>query len=215
MATAVPQTGYGNGLEVLDVSGSGIKRTIHIEPNSNANAPQFTPDGKYIAYVRVTAEGSSLSAVPADGNGKPVKIMDIPGALLAGLPFRIAPNGRWVAYTSNESGQSEVYVTSFPNAVGKWQISSNFGAYPTWRSDSKEIYFLAGNDLAVHAVPVREVGSGIEVGKVQRLFSVALLGSGVPYDVSADGRRFLGVILTEPENGALTLVNDWKSELKK
>jgi serine/threonine protein kinase len=215
MASPIPQAGYGNGLEILDVSGAGAERKINIEPNANANAPQFTPDGKYIAYIQVTASRSSLCAVAADGSGKPFKIMDIPGALLAGLPFRIAPNGRWVAYTSNESGQSAVYVTSFPKAAGKWQISPNFGAYPTWRGDSKELYFLAGNDLAIHAVPVREIGNGIEVGKVQRLFSVALLGSGVPYDVSADGQRFLGVILTAPENGALTLVSDWKAELKK
>jgi dipeptidyl aminopeptidase/acylaminoacyl peptidase len=105
---------------------------------------------------------------------------------------RFAPDGRFVAYVSNESGRSEVYVRSFPDGAGKWQVSSNGGAFPRWRRDGSELYYVDGTTLM--AVPVSP-GQGFVAGTPQALFNTPLLASvvspGTLYDVSADGQRFL------------------------
>src|SRR5207253_5495917 len=101
----------------------------------------------------------------------------------------ISPDGRWLAYSSNESGRNEIYVTSFPGIQGKWQVSRDGGEEPRWRGDGKELFFLNGNSLM--AVPLT-VSESVAAGVPQALFStqfrkrisVSDLNS---YDVSADG----------------------------
>src|SRR6266436_4137218 len=105
--------------------------------------------------------------------------------LTAGRP-RLSPDGRWVAYQSNESQQNEIYVAPFPGPGGKRQISTSGGTFPRWRRDGQEIFYIAP-DGRLAAAELNIKGSTIEVGQVRPL-GVLVLAS---YDVSADGQRFL------------------------
>jgi serine/threonine protein kinase/Tol biopolymer transport system component len=106
----------------------------------------------------------------------------------------ISPDGKWVAYASNESGDWEIYVTTFPTAAGKWQVSQGGGTEPRWRGDGKEIFYIgAGSTLT--AVPVSTTGT-FASGNPTPLFHTQLRAQvsstdQFSYDVTKDGQRFL------------------------
>jgi len=126
-----------------------------------------------------------------------------------------SPDGRWIAYASNESGRYEVYVQPFPGPGGKWQISTSGGSMPVWRRDGKEIFYLAA-DRKLMTVPVR-TGDAFEPGTPVALFEARLKDDpDRHYDVSADGKRFL---LTTPLGDEtappITLVQNWTALLRQ
>lgn len=100
----------------------------------------------------------------------------------------LSPDNRWLAYMSDESGEEEVYVTSYPTPSGKWQVSTNAGDRPQWRADGREIYYLDNLDV-ITAVPVEGSSSGFRVGAATPLFSVRGIRPGDIFDVSANGER--------------------------
>ena len=105
---------------------------------------------------------------------------------------RFSPDGRFVAYVSNESGSNEIYVQTFPASGGKWQISNGGGTQPEWRADGKELFFLSPGDT-LQAVPV-SIGATFEPGIPKALFKRTIERGGIlrnRYNVSADGQRFL------------------------
>jgi Tol biopolymer transport system component len=127
-----------------------------------------------------------------------------------------SPDGRWVAYSSNESGRFEVYVQPFPGPGGKWQVSSDGGLAPHWRRDGKELFYLT-SDHKLMAVAVR-TGTTFELETPKSLFQVRIRNdpSGRHYDVSADGQRFLvNAPLVEEDSPPITLVQNWPALLKR
>jgi hypothetical protein len=121
-----------------------------------------------------------------------------------------------MAYQNNESGHMEVYITAFPAGGAKWQVSTSGGINAHWRRDGKELFFLdaASN---VMAVDVDSSGSAVRLGVPHALFPAAgVRRNGGPYDVSADGKRFLINSGDVKESGEpMTLVQNWPAELKK
>jgi Tol biopolymer transport system component len=132
---------------------------------------------------------------------------------------QFSPDGKWVAYSSNESGRWEVYVTSFPDARGKWQVSTNGGEQPRWRGDGKEIYFLSA-DAKLMAASV-DTKTEFEAGTPTVLFQTdprerVATTEVIVYDVSRDGQRFL--VNTNYSNGSahpMSVVLNWKSAMEK
>ena len=116
---------------------------------------------------------------------------------------QISPDGKWVAYKSNETGRWEVYVKPFPDGSSKWQVSKDGGSFPRWRGDGKELYFLhyVGSELykEVMAAEIRVTGTSLQPGIPRALFdsgydnSAGGRSSGFfhAYAVSSDGQRFL------------------------
>jgi eukaryotic-like serine/threonine-protein kinase len=206
--------GSGNGIEIVDAAGGQGARRILAESGTTSQNPQYTPDGKQLVFLRQTGEGTGVYRVNADGTGKPEKVLEPPNGAAVQL-IRLSPNGKWLAYVSNETGQVEVYITDFPDAHGKWQVTTNLGHYPVWRGDSKELFFLANSDLAVHAMLVKETADGIELGRAERLFEQHLSGFGEPYDVSADGKRFLGIEIPSEQASPLIVNSNWLAEMQK
>jgi len=130
-----------------------------------------------------------------------------------------SPNGRWIAYESDESGKKEIYVQTFPASGAKWQISVSGGSQPHWRRDGKELFFLGG-DRKVTAVEVNIDAPGFVHGAPRALFETRISKGderpGNQYVVSADGQHFL--VNTVAEEGAYTPINvvlNWTATLKK
>jgi Tol biopolymer transport system component/tRNA A-37 threonylcarbamoyl transferase component Bud32 len=159
----------------------------------------WTADDQQILCTRQNAAGDHLELLPVDG-GDPVRFMAGNGSQTNG---QISPDGRWVAYASDESGVWEIYVTSFPGAAGKWQVSRGGGSEPRWRGDGKEIFYIAPSGILT-AVPVN--GEGIfATGTPAPLFQIhgrAPISSTdvFTYDVAKDGKRFLVNRYVKPEH---------------
>jgi serine/threonine protein kinase len=186
---------------------------------ANKIPTSWSPNGKFLLFFRVDLNTLQDIWVMPIGAPSAAATPSKPFAWLA-TPFReymarFSPDGHWVVYQSNESGRFEIYVAPFPGPGGKRRlISTGGGQFPRWRADGKEIFY-AGIDGMLMAAEVSVKHAGIEVGVVRSLgISVA---SGVyPYDVSADGKRFLVAVPREQKSAApLTLVQNWTSLLKK
>jgi eukaryotic-like serine/threonine-protein kinase len=131
----------------------------------------------------------------------------------------VSPDGRWMAYGSTQSGQYEVYVTSYPDARGRWQISTGGGRQAAWSRDGRELFYRDFNGALV-AVPVTAT-STFSAGPGRRLFqdnAYAGAGSGLSdrtYDVSLDGRRFLMIKMIAPPRRTLAVIQNWFGELNQ
>ena len=131
------------------------------------------------------------------------------------LQGEFSPDGRWVAYSCNESGRHEVYVQPFPGPGGKWQISSAGGTNPVWRRDGKELFYLA-SDRKMMSVPVR-IGAAFEAESPRPLFDVRVKSDpDRHFDVTADGQRFLITLpLGDETSPPITLVQNWTALLRQ
>jgi serine/threonine protein kinase/Tol biopolymer transport system component len=176
----------------------------------NKYPENWSPDGRFLLYMR-WANGSTpdIWVLPLFGDRKPFPFIEAPFYELAS---QFSPDGRWLAYNSNESGRAEVYVVPFPGPGAKVRISTAGGDNARWRRDGKEIFFLAENTLT--AAEVTANGSRFEVGAAQRLFDVPTVDGYWPYDVTPDGQRFL-VNTLDGVVAPLTIVVNWPAGLKK
>src|SRR5712691_830514 len=179
--------------------GSEAKLLLHSSENKYIHG--WSPDGKLLLF-RV---GPITWALPSAGGGK------ILGPYAMENP-RISPNGRWVAYTSNQSGRSEVYVQNFPLSEGKWQISTTGGMEPSWREDGKELYYASGDNL--YAMQVKTDSRVFEPGAVKPLFAVRLEKTErrSRYQAASNGRRFL-INVPRESSSNITVSTSWLPRL--
>lgn len=192
-------------------SGAGTDELL-LEDNLDKYPFSWSPDGRFILYVSTGGPtGLDLFVVPLSGGRKPFPFLN---TKFNDQPGRFSPNGRWIAYRSDESGKNEIYVAPFPGPGGKWQISAGGGIFPRWRHDGTEIFYLAP-DNKLMAAAVNGEGSSFEVGAVKPLFEARVsLEYRYPYDVSPDGQRFL--INTTPQRTApVIVVVNWTTGIKK
>jgi Tol biopolymer transport system component len=193
-------------------SGAGADEML-LEDGLDKYPENWSPDGRFILYYTFGAPtGFDLFVLPLFGDRKPFPFLQTQFNEVFG---RFSPDGRWVAYQSNESGRYEIYVAPFPGPGGKWQISTAGGGRLRWRPDGNEIFYLSpGNNLMAAALNGK--GSSFEVGAVKPLFQTRATGLENRYDVSADGQRFL--VITAPEQATsapITVVLNWTAGLKK
>ena len=140
-------------------------------------------------------------------NGKPYPFLSTPFNEQNGV---FSPDGKWVAYQSNEAGRDEVYVRPFPGPGGVWQISAGGGTFPRWRADGKELYYLApGNKLMAAAISAEaaSITPGPPVALFTANFARGLIRG--PYDVARDGRFLVNVELNDA-TPPITLLMNWK-----
>jgi serine/threonine protein kinase/WD40 repeat protein len=125
---------------------------------------------------------------------------------------RFSPDGRWLAYTSEESGRFEIYITPFPGPGQKWQVSTEGGTQPRWRRDGKELYYLS-SDLHLMSVGIRNDGQSLEPSIPAVLFEPH--PRPLFFDASADGQRFLIMSSGVEQSPPITLVQNWAADLRK
>jgi eukaryotic-like serine/threonine-protein kinase len=195
--------------------GGGAEHLI-LDEGTVSEAPRSVSlDGRYLVFERrqPNESGYHLWVLPLQGDQKPFPIVqDVFDEELAS----VSPDGRWMAYQSNESGRREVYVTGFPGGGAKWQVSSNGGSSPKWRADGKELFFLDTSDT-LSAVDFSTRGGAPHLGAPRALFqAVGIQRDFGAYDVTADGEKFLlnSGNLKEGSD-PLTLVLNWAAELKR
>ena len=177
----------------------------------------WSRDGRYLALVRVNA-GSDQAGIWYFER-KP------DGTWLEPQPFEtslsidereamFSPDGKYLLYTTNETGRDEIYIREFPGGGGKRQVSTEGGVQPTWRADGREVYYFEGETLL--AVPV-SAGDVPRFGKPVRLFDdpTALRRRGQQYDVSEHGQRFVMVeVLEPPPPPSINIIQNWYEEFR-
>ena len=193
-----------SGIHRKSADGSGEEELV-IKGTALGDYPgSVAPDGKHLLL------GSGVSiTVPLTGERKSEPYLQ--GKYGVVNPT-FSPDGRWVAYQSDESGRMEIYVQGFPERRGKWTVSSAGGRIAHWRADGKELYWL-GLDDTLMAASVELQAAGVRVGRAERLFRL----SGPGYQPARDGRRFL---VLEPEGGeqpdrSMVVIQNWAAALPK
>jgi Tol biopolymer transport system component len=145
---------------------------------------------------------------PLDGGGAPVPLVHTAAQEGGGRP---SPDGRWLAYASNESGRNEVYVRPFRNEQTHWQISRAGGALVRWRGDSRELFYIEGG-TRIMSVDIA-AGAQFDVSAPRVLFSRQAFAD---YDVTADGKKFVFAMLDpEAEAGTINAILNWTALLRK
>jgi dipeptidyl aminopeptidase/acylaminoacyl peptidase len=169
----------------------------------------WSPDGKFIVLRFVDpVTQSDLWLLPMSGDGKPEPFLK---TAYSESNARVSPDGRWVAYQSDESGSPEVYVQSFPKPGRKVRVSGDGGFRPVWsRGGNELVYGTDDNELV--AVPI-EAGAEIRPGAPRKLFTLSDLVTGG--DVTADGERFLMSTAAEAPHREILLFLNWPVELPR
>jgi serine/threonine protein kinase/Tol biopolymer transport system component len=208
----------GSGLadvRLLGTNESGAGRII-ASGDRNFHPIDWSRDGKTIllqAYATGTgADNLDLWSMPADASGAPQPYLEeAQGGQAQG---QFSPDGRWVAYTSDESGRVEVYVRAYPSGQGRSQVSASGGAQPRWRRDGRELYYVSpsGTLMAVPVTNPKEFAAGVPVplftaSSLRVNNSMFFYGGAAAYDVDRDGRRFLvNHLKREPTAGPIHVV---------
>jgi serine/threonine-protein kinase len=201
-----------SGMQVQDVDGSGRSRVI--EGTSEFDYPgAVTPDNQVLVFLRST-QGTSFDiyALSLTDPGKIRTILKTP-AYEGGA--RLSPDGRWMTYVSNESGQNEIYLRPYPGPDRRWQISSQGGTQPLWNPNGREIFYRNADKMM--AVDL-STSPDVKLSPPRVLFEGRYaFGSGITianYDVTHDGQRFL---MVKDEAGAarLNVVLNWFEDLSR
>ena len=197
-----------------DLSGAAVDQLL-ARSADDVFLSQWSVDGRFIVYQVPTPKTNWDLWV--------LSLEDLKATPFLATPFNevqgaLSPDGAWMAYTSDESGQPEVYVQAFPAGGGKLQVSVRGGSEPKWRADGKELFYIAP-DLKLMSVKVKS-GSSLEAAVPSGLFEMpvppftpAYQNSYVP---SQDGRRFLvNTLVQDATPSAITVVLNWTAGLKR
>jgi len=171
----------------------------------------WSRDARLLIYA---SSGLDILSVAIFGDRKPAVFVK---SEFTKANAQLSPDGRWMAYQSNESSRADVYVQSFPNPADKWKVSATGGAAPRWRGDSKELFYV-GPDRKLMSVSVRTLGTKLELSSPVRLFDISPQSGfplRAPYDVTRDGQRFLVTTPVESADTPITVVVNWAAGIKK
>jgi Tol biopolymer transport system component len=169
----------------------------------------WSRDGRWlIDDVLDQKTGYDLWVIPLSGGHRPFAWLNTE---FSETNARFSPNGQWLAYVSDESRRYEIYVQSFPEHDGKWQISTSGGDWPVWSRDGRELYFISADDKTM-AVDIKGSGTSFQAGVPKELFPVLAQEQ---YNVSKDGRFLIHVPDNQNAAGVpLTVVKHWQAGIE-
>jgi Tol biopolymer transport system component len=216
------------GIYQKNSNGAGGEELLLADSDRRIWPTSWSRDGRFILYSREAArqEDFDIWVLPMAGDRRPRPFVQAPGRAYDG---QFSPDGRWVAYTSEESGRGEVYVVPFEasrilntgpvpasaGGDGRWEVSASGGRSPRWRRDGKEIFYLSPANQMM-AAEVEEKGNSMVVRAAQALFRCIPVPSqpwSAPYDVSPDGKKFV-INSFSDDNTPLILLVNWTANLK-
>jgi Tol biopolymer transport system component len=198
----------------MNADGTGDEEPLSMTAGLGPAPTDWSRDGRSLLYtVRSEKNSYDIWVLPLEGESKPFPFLSTPAFESGG---KFSPDGRWVAYVSNETGSSEIYVRPFPPSNrGKWLVSNGvFGTgVVSWRQDGKELYYMAP-DHSVMAIPVT-ADSVFQHGEPKALFKLPSTSNLT--DVMPDGSRFLVSLQTNSQSSSppFTVVLNWQAGLKK
>ncbi len=210
----VVYTSLRNGLYGLywrPADGSGPEELLLTSKNW-LFATSWSADGRFLAFSEQDPKtGLDIWVLPVGGDRKPYPFERSSFREWFG---EFSRDGRWIAYESNESGRSEVYLRPFPGLGGKWQVSTAGGARPEWSRDGRELFYFDSDRLM--RVPV-DSGHALAVGRPELLFPCNCFDSGRYYEVTPDGKHFLLIQNAQPVSpvGEINVVLGWRDELER
>jgi eukaryotic-like serine/threonine-protein kinase len=202
-------------LYVKNANGAG-KEEVLLKSEANKIPMDWSPDGRFILYnVNDPNTKFDLWLLPLFGDQKPFPFLQTAASERLG---RFSPDGRWIAYVSDESGNNEIYVRTFPDSGGKWQVSTNGGNTMAWAHNGKELFYLS-TDKKLMAVDVKGEGTTFQRGTPKALFDRRIPSFNSPlaqFAVSGDGQKFI-VANPVADNTfvPITVVLNWTADLKR
>jgi Tol biopolymer transport system component len=200
------QAGLGDTINVKQSNGAGTEDPLFKDSGSMQD---WSADGRFI----ITNERGAFAILPLDGDRKPMPYL--PQAKFRRGQAQLSADGRWLAYWSDESGRSEIYVQSFPDPSIRSQASTDGGNAPRWRRDGRELYYLAPDDKLM-AVAVTASANTLELSRPAPLFEVTVGAQPLhQYDVTGDGQRFLVNSTANASATPVTVVVNWTAGLKR
>jgi Tol biopolymer transport system component len=210
-----------SGIRTMPSTGGGVDQLLmKIEPPIVVAYPtDWSRDGRFIAYTRGTTQtqftggSSDVWVLPLGDDRKPFPIAN---SRFTEDSATFSPDGRWIAYGSNEAGSYQIYVQPFPPTGAKYQVSRNGGGQPKWRGDGRELFFIGADAMMMSATI--DTSRQFEAGVPQPLFPSrspnTVLGR-QSYAVTRDGKRFLIPALHDATSMPLTVVINWLSAVQK
>jgi Tol biopolymer transport system component len=201
---------------VKALSGGAEEKSIHTSPEDE-RPRSWSPDGKYLVYDRRATARRAVSEVmvlPLTGAGEPYSLLNAPYANQAG---QVSPDGKWIAFSANQTGKTEIYVTTFPKAKGLWQVTTTGGDSPRWSHDGLTLFYV-GSDGVIKSTDVKAGADSFHVGASTEVMPRHLSPGGyqAPFDVFPDGQHFMiGSVREGKLHSPLTLITNWTAELKK
>ena len=196
------------GAWIQPASGSGDQEKLE-SSLSNTSVMNWSPDGRYLLFeVQNDITRFDIYYIDLTGDRKITPFLHSPANETGAV---LSPNGKWLAYDSNETGRGEVYVTAFPSPVRKWQVSSGGGSSPSWSGDGKQLYYTSGDKLM--SAPIQNVETfefGVATTLPIRLSDFAALGPPAP------GERFPALKrLSGGQSQPQEVIFNWTGTLKK
>jgi dipeptidyl aminopeptidase/acylaminoacyl peptidase len=203
------EAGKAAGIYVVDTKDNSKNQLVR-EGSDIVNS--WSADGKYLL---LRSQDRRMSLLPLAGDRKPIPVGSPNGRSSGG---RLSPDGKFIAFTSDESGRNEIYVQPMPPGTGQIKVSIGGGSNPRWRRDGKELFFVSdgGSIMAADVMP----GPAFSPGLPHRLFEIK--DAGLPaafvseYDVRPDGQRFLIYLAQKTTQDApITVVLNWWAGLRQ
>jgi Tol biopolymer transport system component len=192
-------------LRTVGVVGEDI---LFFRGETRESPDHWSPDGRHVIFTSAAGE---LWAVPVTGARQAVRLTHTPFLESEG---RVSPNGRWLAYESNETGREEIYVQAFPTAARRQQVSMGGGTIPRWSAKGQELFYV-GPDQTLTSVSVRQIGDGLKLTAPVRLFRLPVQSLEGEYAVSSTGRFLVNVPTAERKTPPMTVVLNWAATLGK
>jgi Tol biopolymer transport system component len=201
------QTGRSE-IFVGSADGSGSPELVPTTDALFKYVQDWSPDGRFVIFQTFEpSSGRDLWLLPMSGDRKPEPYLQTP---YVEADARVSPDGRWLAYDSNESGGVEVYVQSFPKSGHKVRVSSDGGFAPAWSRAGKELLYFSGDTMM--SVPI-EAGDDLRPGPPRPLLKLSAGVTGG--DGTADGERFLESAAAEAPHREIRLLINWAAALPR
>jgi Tol biopolymer transport system component/predicted Ser/Thr protein kinase len=219
-----------DGRKLVCSSSRGGPRNLYLRPAGGGGSEErltesphphypfdWSRDGRYVVYTEVhPTTAGDIWLIQLQGAGNKAKTEPFLVTPFDETNGRLSPDGKWIAYSSNESGRYEIYVQAFPATGVKSLVSSNSGTHPVWRGDGRELFYVAA-DGRLMTVEVKVESGGLSFSAARELFRIPVrLGVHIyDYDVTADGQRF--IVLAPAVEGApepLSVLINWHSALE-